>query len=63
MKSHPQEMLYEEEEEYPCLTATFQCGVLSEDSFVSPIYFPTAIASYSSGQKASLTQSSPRLIT
>jgi hypothetical protein len=31
--------LEEEEEEYPCLTATFQCGVLSEDSFVSPIFF------------------------
>ena len=29
----------EEEEESPCLTATFQCGVLSEDSFESPIFF------------------------
>jgi chromosome segregation ATPase len=32
--------------------------VLSEDSFDKPDIFPTTIASYSSGQKASLTQSS-----
>ena len=46
------------EEEYPCLSATFQCGVQSEDRFISPIFFPTTITSCSSGQKAGLTQSS-----
>jgi hypothetical protein len=29
----------EEEEEYPCLSATFQCGVQSEDRFISPRFF------------------------
>jgi len=32
--------LEEEEEEYLCLTATFQYGVLSEDSFEKPNIFP-----------------------
>jgi hypothetical protein len=46
----------EEEEEYPCLSATFRYGLLSGDSFESPIFFPTTITSCSSGQKAGLTQ-------
>jgi len=29
----------EEEEEYPCLSATFQYRLMSEDIFISPIFF------------------------
>ncbi len=48
----------EDEEEYPCLSATLRYRVLSGDSFDKPDIFPTTITSCSPGQKAGLTQSS-----